>query len=77
MENLPLDLSFSVPALIAALLFGVVGFWLYREGKRRDQSKVLWIGVALMIYPYFVEGAFWTWTIGLILCALARHYWWG
>ncbi len=72
-----LDLSFSPSALAAGFLFGVIGLWLFREGRRRDQSRVLWIGVTMMIYPYFLESAKALWGVGLLLCLLAYFFWWG
>ena len=71
----PMNFKFDTSAMIAGLLFGIVGYWLFREGRRRDQSKILWIGVALMIYPYFFESAKATWAVGIALCGAAYSIW--
>lgn len=63
-------------SLIAAFVFGVIGYWMFRESRRRDNTKVKYIGVALMIYPYFVDGAIKNWATGIILCGAAYYYWW-
>lgn len=68
-------LNFSVSGLIAGLLFGVVGLWMFCEGKRRLNNKVVVIGLVLMIYPYFTNGPWMDWGIGFALCGLAYHLW--
>lgn len=76
MDDALVDLfQINVPALIAAFLFGVIGFWMYKEGRRREHTKIWAIGIALMLYPYFVSGAWPTWLVGGALCASAYYYW--
>jgi hypothetical protein len=67
--------DFSVSALAASFLFGVIGLWMFREGRRRDHTVSLGIGLAMMIYPYFVSQATLTWLIGFALCGAAYYYW--
>jgi hypothetical protein len=67
------DFDFSIGSLIAALVFGVIGLWMFREGKRRTNYQFVFIGIALMIYPYFVSGAWLNWAVGIALCTYA--YW--
>jgi len=40
------------------------------HGKRFGQVKPLAIGVALMVYPYFVSEAWLVFAIGAVLCFL-------
>ncbi|MBO9668549.1 MAG: hypothetical protein J7501_17255 [Bdellovibrio sp.] len=83
MEDIPLETvpgldllsSFSVSALIASLIFGIVGLWLFRHGRRESHIPNVIIGVGLMVYPYFVDGAKLTWGVGLALCGAAYYYW--
>lgn len=63
--------DFSVGSLVGSFVFGVIGFYLFREGKKRLNFRVLWIGVALMTYPLFVSGTMWVWGVGLALSGLA------
>ncbi|WP_347355997.1 hypothetical protein [Bdellovibrio sp.] len=77
-QDLPLDqldLSFDGWSLVAGLLFSLIGWWLYRQGKYKDEKRFKYVGVALMVYPYFVRGALMNWAVGLLLCGYA-YYWW-
>jgi glucose uptake protein GlcU len=71
-----LGFSFSLSSIIASILFGIIGWWMFKTAKRRDNTKVVWIGVALMIYPYFVDNTKLIWLIGFALCGLAYYYRW-
>lgn len=68
-------MSFDPSSLFAAFIFGVIGFWLLKPAKEKGSFALGLIALALMIYPYFVEGAILNWGIGIALCALARFYW--
>ncbi|HEX7672516.1 MAG TPA: hypothetical protein VF412_00025 [Bdellovibrio sp.] len=74
-DALPIDLNFSVSALIAGLLFSTVGLWLFRHGKKNENKRNYWSGIVLMVYPYFVPGALANWIIGLVVCGYV-FYWW-
>lgn len=64
-------MNFSVSTLLAGLLFGVVGIWLIRTGRREGNLRLPVIGLALLVYPYFSPNVWADWGIGLGLCALA------
>jgi hypothetical protein len=68
-----MDFDFSISTLFAGFIFGVIGFYLFREGKRRLNYTTLFCGVLLMIYPYFVSGPWLTWCAGFALCGLAYY----
>lgn len=70
-----MDLSIDISALFASFVFGVIGFWMWREGRRQEKEYIPWIGVGLMAYPYFVDGAKLTWGIGMALCSIAYYIW--
>jgi hypothetical protein len=67
------DLSAS--SLFAGLIFGVLGMWMFSQGKRKLNYTVLMISMALMIYPYFTHGPLQDWGVGVALCALAYFFW--
>jgi hypothetical protein len=67
------DISMSV--VIAALLFGVIGMWLYAQGRKKQSRRFKVIGLLLMFYPYVVPGAWANWIVGTLLCGYA-FYWW-
>lgn len=72
---MPIDLSIDFSSMAAGFVFGVIGLWMFREGRRQEKDYVPWIGVALMIYPYFVDGYKLTWGIGIVLCFAAYNLW--
>jgi hypothetical protein len=51
------------------VLFGLVGFSAWRSGRRNQDSRTLWIGVALMLYPYAVSRTWMLYAVGAALCA--------
>lgn len=68
LELLGLDLPSSA-YIIGAILFGIIGFVAYRHGRRSRQRLTLWLGVALMLYPYAVSGRWMLYAVGTALCA--------
>jgi hypothetical protein len=52
--------------LIGGLIFSSIGFVGFIYGKRMNQWKMMFCGLALMIYPYFIEDALITCAIGAI-----------
>lgn len=72
--NLELLSSLSPWTLVGGLLFGIIGIWLFRKGKKQTNHKVMVIGLLLMIYPIFTMNPLPVWGIGTALCGLA-YYW--
>lgn len=71
-----LDLfGINTDAMIAGIIFGFIGYWIYRQGKKPPRPPLVVIGILLMIYPYFVESTRATWAVGFGLCAAARYFW--
>ncbi|HEY8270886.1 MAG TPA: hypothetical protein VIG33_08350 [Pseudobdellovibrionaceae bacterium] len=78
MEDLPVEsfiFSFSFGSLIAGFIFGVIGFWLLGHGRKKANNRNVVIGLLLMMYPYFVRGAWLNWGIGFALCGYAYYTW--
>lgn len=67
--------NISASALFGGLIFSGIGFWLFREGKRRTNFHVLIIGIVMMIYPYFITSEKGVWFIGIGLCVGAKYFW--
>ena len=60
---------FSSPAvLFASLLFGAVGFAAFSYGKNMAQWVPMVIGIALMVFPYFVDRLWLVYVVGCALC---------
>jgi hypothetical protein len=45
----------SFANLFAGLIFGSIGFVAFIYGRRMNVWKSMFIGFALMVFPYFVE----------------------
>lgn len=65
-----LGLSLPSPGyLVAAIVFGLAGLVAWRVGRRQERPLTVALGVALMVYPYFVSRTWLVWAIGVALCA--------
>ena len=56
----------SAPNLLAGLLFSSIGFVGFIYGKRMSLWRPMFLGIALMAYPYFVEDTILLCVIGLL-----------
>ena len=57
--------------IITSVLFGVIGMGAFSYGKKLELWKPIVIGLALMIYPYFVGGNAWLlWGVGTALVVI-------
>ncbi len=54
--------------LFGLIIFSVVGLAAFLYGKKAALWKPTFIGVALMIYPYFVSETWVLYAIGGVLC---------
>ena len=61
--------------LFCGFVFGVIGVWMFRQGKKRANALTVVIAVALMVYPYFISSVWIAWLIGIMLCVLAYFKW--
>jgi hypothetical protein len=59
-------LNFSTASLIAGFIFGSIGFVAFAYGKRMNLWKLMFCGLALMIYPYFVANTVAMIVIGVV-----------
>jgi hypothetical protein len=67
-------MSFDINQIIAGFIFGGIGFIAFVYGKRWTLWKPLALGLALMIYPYFVSDTLALYAIGTAL-TLALYFW--
>jgi hypothetical protein len=58
-------MPWSGPNLFAGLLFSSIGFVGFIYGKRMSAWKPMFLGLALMAYPYFIEDTVTICAIGL------------
>ena len=62
--------GFSLWTLLIAVVFGFVGFIAFRYGKKNQEPRPLFLGIALMAYGYFVTNAWVSLGIGAVLTVL-------
>ena len=62
-------MSFSVGSIFVGLVFGGIGFVAFVWGKKNAEMRPLWLGLALMIYPYFVPDVRLAIAVGILLTA--------
>jgi hypothetical protein len=55
--------------LIGMFVFSIVGYAAFRYGRKSDHPLTLWLGVALMLYPYVVSRTWLLYLVGFALCA--------
>ena len=58
--------NFSAANLIGGLVFGSIGFVAFVYGKRTNLWKPMFLGLALMVYPYFVSNDVVLFAAGII-----------
>lgn len=69
-----LGLELPGPAyIVGAIAFGLVGLWAFRQGRKNAQTRTLWLGIALMVYPYAVSDTVLLYGLGAAMCA---GLWW-
>ncbi|MDP4078316.1 hypothetical protein [Acidovorax sp. A1169] len=71
-----LGLQMPSPAyLIGSLVFSLIGWGVWRRGRKQTLPVLTWSGAVLMFYPYFVTRAWLLWGVGLALCAWVYLQW--
>jgi len=63
-------MSLDPAPLIVSLLIGSVGLGLFIYGKRQSRFVHLFVGIALMVFPYFVPSVLWMVVIAAVLVSL-------
>ena len=71
--NPALGMDISASSLMAGFLYGTIGIFIFRKGKKDAEFDLMFIGIALMVYPYFTHGPLPDWGIGAALCAIAYY----
>jgi hypothetical protein len=71
-----LGLELPSPAyILGAIVFGLIGLAAFRRGRKTGCRRTLWLGVALMIYPYAISRTWLLYAVGIALSAgaFAEH----
>jgi hypothetical protein len=71
-----LALELPSPAYLSgSLVFGIIGYIVFRRGRKTSTPELTWTGVALMIYPYLVSQTWLLWLLGAAMCGWAYKRW--
>lgn len=73
-RNLEMLFSISPWTIVGGLIFGILGIWMFRKARKEGNSKLMWVGVALMAYQLFTLDPIPIWAVGLSLSALAYRW---
>ena len=65
----------SPETLFVIILFSAIGLAAFRHGKRESNAICLLLGIALMVYPYFVDGLLLNLAVGAALTTATWHFW--
>ncbi len=71
-------MGFSWPGpgyIWGALLFGMLGYAAFRRGRKTEDLRLVFSGVALMVFPYLVGQTWLLWTVGAVLSAWVFYIW--
>jgi ABC-type enterobactin transport system permease subunit len=60
--------------IIGGIIFSIIGWYAFWHGKKEKNWRAVVIGIALMVYPYFVSNAFLAFAIGIAMTA-ALYFW--
>jgi len=66
-------MSFDESSLFVSLIVSGVGFVLLAYGKKQQRLPQMFAGLALMVYPYFVDNWIWMAGVGVAICGAL---WW-
>ena len=71
-----MDLTLPTPSyILGAIIFGIVGYVVFRHGRKSSRLAMTLCGIALMLYPYAVSQTWVLWVEGLALTAWAVFTW--
>ena len=60
--------------LIGGFIFGSIGFVAFVYGKKMALYRTMWIGLVLMVYPYFISSNWALYGVGTAL-TIALFFW--
>ncbi len=60
--------------IFGCILFSIIGYAVYRYGKKKAVAVPKWIGIALMLYPYVVTETWLLYVCGVGLSIAAYVY---
>jgi hypothetical protein len=67
--------GFSLWGLFWGFAFSVFGWFIFKQGRKNRNPALIGIGIALMVYPYFIYNPWPCFLIGAGLCFGAWKIW--
>jgi hypothetical protein len=67
LQSLGLELP-DAAYIIGSIIFGLIGFVAFRQGRKRGHKPYLWLGLVLMLYPYLISNTWLLYAVGVGLC---------
>jgi hypothetical protein len=67
--------GFSMWSLFFGFAFGVFGWWIFKQGRQKRHFGIIGVGIALMVYPYFIYNPWACFLVGAGLCFAAYRMW--
>ena len=64
--------SMDTVSLLWGLLFSSIGFGYFIYGKKQSNSVVRYVGITLMVYPYFISNSAVVMFIGIALMFIPK-----
>ena len=60
--------------ILGGIVFGIIGWYAFIHGKKERNWRAMGLGVALMVYPYFISNTIVAFLTGIALTA-ALFFW--
>ena len=67
--------GFSLWTLFFGFAYGFFGWFIFKEGRKKRNFGLIGIGIALMVYPYFIYSPWPCFLVGAGLCFGAYKIW--
>lgn len=66
---------FDPATLFFSLVFGTVGVIALKRAKGEGNISCAFLGIALLVFPYFIDGWIWNLLVGSTLTAGVWKFW--
>ena len=64
----------SASFLFGSFIFSLIGFAAFRYGKKTESMNTMFIGGAMIFYPYFISATWLLYAVGALFCAALYYF---
>ena len=64
----------SAAFIFGSIVFTIIGFAAFRYGKKMESMNTMFIGGAMMFFPYFISATWLLYAVGAAFCAALYHF---